>query len=116
MNTPENTPPPANVVYHQHDYNNQPTKTSGLAVTSMIMGILSVIGGAFFILPPLLAVIFGHVAVGSCNKNRMLGGKGMAIAGLVMGWLCLAGWIVFFLFFGGLAALGIAAGAASSVQ
>jgi hypothetical protein len=115
MNTPENTPPPTNVVYHQHEYGGQQTKTSGLAVTSMIMGILSVIGGAIFFLPPLLAIIFGHVAVGSCSKNRTLGGKGMAIAGLVMGWICMAGWIIFFLFFGGLAALGIAAGTANSM-
>jgi len=115
MNTPENTPPPTNVVYHQHEYGGQPTKTSGLAVTAMIMGILSVIGGAIFFLPPLLAIIFGHVAVASCSKNRGLGGKGMAIAGLVMGWICMAGWIVIFLFFGGLAAIGIGAGAASSM-
>ena len=86
-------------------------KTSGMAVTSLIIGILSVLGGAMFLIPPILAVIFGHVSVSACNKNPNLTGKGMGIAGLVMGWLGLAGWIIFFFFIGGLAVLGGAASA-----
>jgi hypothetical protein len=111
MSTPENTPPPSNVVYHHHDYAQQTKKTSGLAITSLVTGIISLIGGFFFVVPPLLAVIFGHVALSSINKNHALDGKGMAIAGLVMGWLCIACWVIFFLFFGSLAAIGIASGA-----
>jgi len=63
----------------------------------MIMGILSLIGGTCLIVPPILAVIFGHVAVSACKKDPLLDGKGMAIAGLAMGWICLA--------FGGMALL-----------
>ena len=79
--------------------------TSGLAVTSLILGILSILGGGILLLPPLFAVVFGHIAVSACNRNPNLDGKGIGIAGLVMGWLCLAGWIIFGLFIGGIAAL-----------
>lgn len=80
-------------------------KTSGLAVTSLVLGILSLMGAALFLIPPLLAVVLGHIAVSSCGRDPNLDGKGLAIAGLVMGWICLAGWILVVLFFGGLAAL-----------
>lgn len=81
-------------------------KTSGLAIASLVLGIISVLGGAMFILPSILAVVFGHVGMGKIKKDPNMSGKGMAIAGLVMGWLGLAGWIVFVLLFGGLAAIG----------
>jgi hypothetical protein len=104
---------PVHVEHYQGTAPLTPRSTSGLAVTSMIFGILSMMGGGFFFLPPLLAVIFGHTSVSACNKNPLLEGKGMGIAGLVMGWICLAGWIVFFLFLGGLATLAAIAGASS---
>ena len=88
----------------------QPRSTSGLAVTSMIMGILSMLGGSCLIFPPVLAVIFGHIAVGSCKKNPLLDGKGMGIAGLVMGWLCIAGFIVLIVVYGSIAAILVKAG------
>jgi hypothetical protein len=90
--------------------NTQARKTSGLAVTSMILGILSLIGGTCFFVPPLLAVIFGHIAVNACNKDPQLDGKGMGIAGLAMGWICLACLIALVLFYGGITALLVAAG------
>jgi len=76
----------------------------------MIMGILSVLGGICLIFPPFLAVIFGHIAVRTCNKNPLLDGKGMGIAGLVMGWLCLAGLVAVIVVEGGIAALLVALG------
>ncbi len=87
------------------------TKTSGLAITSMIIGILSILGAAMFLLPSLLAVIFGHIGINQCNRDPMMTGKGMAITGLVLGYLTLAGWVVWFLFFGGLMLAGAAASA-----
>lgn len=64
----------------------------------MIMGIVSVLGGAITLILPILAVVFGHISVAACRKNPNLDGKGMAIAGLVMGWICLAGWGLFIIF------------------
>ena len=71
------------------DYNNK--RTSGLAVASLVLGIISVVGGATILIPPILAVVFGHISVSTCNKKTHLEGKGMGIAGLVMGWLGLSG-------------------------
>lgn len=83
-----------------------PRRTSGQAIASLVFGVLSVIGGGFLLIPPLLAVVLGHFAVGACNRDPGLDGKGLAIAGLVLGWVALAGWLAF-LFFGGLAFIGL---------
>ena len=79
----------------------------------MIMGILSLLGGCCLIVPPVLAVIFGHIAVSACKKNPLLDGKGMAIAGLAMGWICLAAFIAIIIFEGSITALLVAAGLSS---
>lgn len=61
----------------------QAPRTNGLAVTSLVLGILWVCG-----LGSILAVIFGHVAMSQINKsNGAQQGKGLAIAGLVLGYL-----------------------------
>jgi type IV pilus assembly protein PilA len=62
-------------------------QNSGFAITSLILGIVSLIGGFLLIVPPLLAVIFGHVSLSQTKKNPALGGRGMGIAGLVMGYV-----------------------------
>lgn len=68
--------------------------TNGLAVTSMILGILWVCW-----LGSILAVIFGHVALSQINKaNGAQQGKGMAIAGVVLGYLGVASLILAILF------------------
>lgn len=77
-------------------------KTSGLAIAALVCGIVSIIGGALFILPLLLAIILGHIALSQCNRDPQLGGKGMAIAGLSMGYASI-------LFTGLLAAMAIPA-------
>jgi hypothetical protein len=45
-------------------------------------------------LPSLLAVIFGGVGI-SAKRNRAVSGRGMAVAGLVLGIIGLLGWAVF---------------------
>ena len=78
--------------------------TNGMAVTSMIMGILSLLctypclGLPFNI----LGIIFGGVGLGQIKRNPMLDGRGMAIAGLVMSILSAA--LLLLLFFTGMAA------------
>jgi type IV pilus assembly protein PilA len=61
-------------------------KTSGLAIASLIFGILFL----FFPLP-VLAVVFGHISLSQIKKSAgRLGGRGMAIAGLVLGYMGIA--------------------------
>jgi sterol desaturase/sphingolipid hydroxylase (fatty acid hydroxylase superfamily) len=74
---------------------------SSFAIASLVLGILSVMGGALLLVPALLAVIFGHMAVSACNRDPQLDGKGLAIAGLILGWVSLA--VVLIVFFGWIA-------------
>lgn len=61
--------------------------TSGMAVGSMICGIL----GLLFWLPCIPAVILGHMGLSAIKKSAgALKGHGMAMAGLVMGYIMIA--------------------------
>lgn len=69
--------------------------TSGLAVASMVLGIVGALGGwCAFGIPCLLAVIFGHVALLQMKASPMAG-RGMAIAGLVLGYVFVGPMAVF---------------------
>jgi type IV pilus assembly protein PilA len=61
-------------------------KTSGLAIASLIFGI------PFLFFPfSIVAVVFGHVSLSQIKKRAgRLGGKGLAITGLVLGYLGIA--------------------------
>ena len=81
-------------------------KTSALAIISLVAGILG------WTLLPFLgsigAIITGHMARGEIRRsNGALGGDGLALIGLVLGWLSVAssvlGSLLIFLFLGGLA-------------
>lgn len=62
-------------------------KTSGLAITSLVFGIL---GGCCPAISSLVAIICGHIALGSIkNSGGAITGKGIAVAGLVLGYLTL---------------------------
>ena len=72
----------------------QARKTNGLAVTSMILGILWLCW-----LGSILAVLFGHVALSQIKKSQgTQTGRGFAIAGLVLGYLGVLSLIVALLF------------------
>jgi hypothetical protein len=63
--------------------------TSGLAVTSLILGVLSWIGMP--LLGGIAAVIAGHVARNDIRKAAgRVGGDGMALAGIVLGYANIA--------------------------
>lgn len=65
-----------------------PVANSGLAIASMVCGILAVVTchiGGIFGIP---AVICGHLAMSQIQKSPVpMTGRGMAIAGLVTGYL-----------------------------
>ena len=69
--------PPQAVVYVQQ------TKTNGFAIASMILGIVWI-----YWIGSILALVFGYVAKGQIERSAgRQGGKGMAIAGIVLGWI-----------------------------
>ena len=83
-------------------------QSNALAVASLIAGIFSWILMPF--IAGVVAVICGHMARGEIKRsNGTLEGDGLAIAGLVLGWinvvLCVLAVAAVVLFFGGLAVL-----------
>jgi hypothetical protein len=76
--------------------------SQGQAIASMVCGIVSlVICCAWFLSGPLaiVAIVFGHLAISKTKKDpARFGGKGMARAGLITGYLGLLGSIAMLLF------------------
>ena len=60
-------------------------RTNGLAIASMICGIV----GCFYGIPAILAIVFGFIARSQIRKNPQEG-SGMALAGIILGFV----WIV----------------------
>lgn len=69
--------------------------TSGLAVASLISGLIGLAGGCCaFGIPCILAVIFGHMATRETRSGQR-GGHGMAVAGLILGYIFVIPGILF---------------------
>ena len=60
-------------------------RTSGFAIASMVLGIVWI-----YWVGSVLAIIFGHIALSQIRKNPNLRGRGMAIAGVVLGYVGMA--------------------------
>jgi hypothetical protein len=88
-------------------------RTSGFAVASIVLGILGLMTP--FLIFNILATVFGSVALKAIGKSRLpLGGRGMALSGLIMGIVGLAVWGLLILFWTGiLTSLLISAGFSS---
>jgi hypothetical protein len=69
--------------------------TSNWATASLICSLLGLCIG----FSAILGVIFGHMALSEINKsNNMLQGRGMAIAGLIIGYAEIALGVIFAIF------------------
>lgn len=69
-------------------YGAMPGATSGLAIASMVCGICCLFMCYFAGICGLAAVICGHMALGRISQSPVpVGGRGMAIAGLILGYL-----------------------------
>lgn len=58
---------------------------TGLSISSLVIGILSLVGGFGLLFPPIVGVVLGHMA-----RRREPNGRGMALAGLIMNYISLA--------------------------
>ena len=82
-------------------------RTSTAAVVSLVFGIVTWV--ALPLIGAVIAVVTGHVARADIQRAPAgsIEGDGMALAGLILGYLQLALWLLailaIFLFFGGLA-------------
>ena len=64
-----------------YGYGYAPRRTNGFAIASMVLGIVWI-----YWIGSVLALVFGYVAR-SQIRERGEGGDGMAIAGIVLGWI-----------------------------
>jgi hypothetical protein len=76
-------PPPYPAPYPP-PYYGRASGTNGLAIASLVLGILT-LGG----IGSLLAIIFGHVARSQVRRSGQ-SGSGLALAGLILGYVGLA--------------------------
>ena len=69
---------------------NQPAQTSGTAIASLVFGIVSWV--ALPVIGALVAIICGHVARSEIRRVPVgtIDGDGMALAGLILGYVQLA--------------------------
>jgi hypothetical protein len=98
--------PPAEGEYPRagHGYGTRPetrrprevvvARNSGMAVASLVLGIIAAVGlvitwvpvlGWLSFAPAVLAVIFGGIALAQINRDPAVKGTGMAVAGLALG-------------------------------
>jgi hypothetical protein len=75
--------------YSQPQYPPVQQEPKGLAVTSMVLGICSLVIPFVGIITGVLAIVFGGV-----SRNHNEGGRGMAIAGIVCGIVALVGYLI----------------------
>jgi hypothetical protein len=80
-------PPPAFTAYTPYAPGVvQTTTTNGLAIASMVLGIVWI-----WWIGSILALVFGYVAKGQIDRSAgRQTGRGMAIAGIVLGWIGVA--------------------------
>lgn len=72
----------------------EPAKTNGLAIASLVFGILGMV--FLYGIGAIFAIVFGHIAKGQIDRsNATEGGRGLAVAGLILGWV---GLFIFLLF------------------
>jgi Domain of unknown function (DUF4190)/GYF domain 2 len=80
--------------------------TEPLAIWSFILSLVGLLG--FCCGGPVLGiagVVCGHLGLSKINANPQLQGRGLAMAGLIIGYFAVVSWALYLLFFGGLAAL-----------
>lgn len=87
-------PSPYGQPYGQPGYYGGPPEPKGLSIASLCCGISVYLGFGFIILPQIAAVVLGHMAL-----KKEPSGKGMAIAGLVMGYVGIALTVMALIFF-----------------
>ena len=81
--------------------------TEPLAIWSLVLSLLSFVG--FCCTPVVLTgvggVVCGHLALSKIKDTPGLQGHGLAVAGLIIGYFSLLGWLLWLLLFGGLAVI-----------
>ena len=65
------------------------TGTNGMSIAALVLGILWIYG-----IGSILSLVFGYISLGQIKRDPRQKGKGMAIAGVVLGWVGIVGAII----------------------
>ena len=83
------------------------TPTEPLAIWSLVLSLLAVCG--FCCTPVVITgiggVVCGHLALSKIGTRPELQGRGLAMAGLIIGYFAIIGWLLWVILFGGLAVM-----------
>jgi hypothetical protein len=82
-------------------------KTEPLAILALVFGCAGLFGFccSFLFAMAVAGVVCGHLALVRIKANPELEGHGLALAGMIVGYVAIGMWLIVILFFGGLAAL-----------
>jgi hypothetical protein len=82
-------------------------KTEPLAIMALVFGGLGLLGFCcgLFLAAAVAGVVCGHLALSKIKANPELEGHGLALGGMIIGYVAIGVWLIWILFFGGLAAL-----------
>ncbi|MEI8122805.1 MAG: DUF4190 domain-containing protein [bacterium] len=89
----------------------QATQTSGYAIASLVLGILSIVPGVYLggLVMGILAIVFSRMAMTRIKAQPgSINGQGLATAGLVTGIVGLSLSVMVILIFGAIAGIGLA--------
>jgi len=78
-------------------------RTEPLAIWSLVLSLLGLFCCGFASGIP--GIVCGHLALSKFQREPNLQGKGLATAGLVIGYVGIACWLIYIVFFGGLSML-----------
>lgn len=79
--------------YPQAGYYPAAPGNNNLSIASLVISLVGLLCSLGPVLGPLGAIL-GHVALGQHKRNPALPGRGMAVAGTIIGWVVTALWIV----------------------
>jgi Domain of unknown function (DUF4190) len=88
---PPSPPPPPPASGQPGGYGSQSTpRTNGLAIAALVLGIAGLVFNPCGV-ASILALVFGYMAKGQIDRApETQGGGGMAIAGIILGWIGVA--------------------------
>jgi hypothetical protein len=74
-----------------------PKNQKGFAITSMVLGIISMVTGCIGIAVGIAAAVFGGIALNGMKRSGISDGRGMAIAGITLGIIAVIGWTILYI-------------------
>ena len=93
---PQQTPPQQTVPQQQQATAAPARKTNGLSIAALVLGLVGILPP--FAICSIPAIIMGAIALNQIKKEPALEGKGLALAGLIIGSVILALWILLIIF------------------